>query len=226
MSYCRCVPTTSESLRFATLVTGTAGFLDAYTYLDRGGVFANAQTGNVILGAVDLAGGQWGAALRHLWPILAFFIGITLAIHIKRGRLDGVLRYPIRITIAAQAGILLVIGFLPDTVNDSFITVPIAFLCAMQMELFRTIGDYNYMAIATTGNLMRLVEAAYGFVADRTSAARGALRVYTVVVFCFGLGAVVGAVITHFLHGHAAWVGAGILAVTLILFVVDERRDD
>jgi uncharacterized membrane protein YoaK (UPF0700 family) len=35
-------------LRFAVLLTVANSFLDAHTYLARGGVFANVQTGNVI----------------------------------------------------------------------------------------------------------------------------------------------------------------------------------
>lgn len=46
------------------------GFLDAYTYVSRGGVFANAQTGNIILLILGLAAGEGGAALRYLVPIM------------------------------------------------------------------------------------------------------------------------------------------------------------
>ena len=53
------VPTTgpkdterTRSLWFALLLTLANGFLDAHTYLARGGVFANVQTANVIFGAV------------------------------------------------------------------------------------------------------------------------------------------------------------------------------
>ena len=35
----------AESFRVAALLSVTGGFLDAYTYVARDGVFANAQTG-------------------------------------------------------------------------------------------------------------------------------------------------------------------------------------
>ena len=38
----------SESFLVGALLAVSGGFLDAYTYLCRGGVFANAQTGNMI----------------------------------------------------------------------------------------------------------------------------------------------------------------------------------
>ena len=38
----------SESFRVASLLAVCGGILDAYSYLCRGGVFANAQTGNIV----------------------------------------------------------------------------------------------------------------------------------------------------------------------------------
>lgn len=40
---------TSLTLRLAALLSFVGGFLDAYTHLSRNGVFATAQTGNIIL---------------------------------------------------------------------------------------------------------------------------------------------------------------------------------
>ena len=54
---------TSTTLRFALLITIACGFLDSYTYLARGHVFANAQTGNVIFFALGIADRHWGQAL-------------------------------------------------------------------------------------------------------------------------------------------------------------------
>ncbi|MBN0974379.1 MULTISPECIES: YoaK family protein [Gordonia] len=217
--------TTSTSLRFALLITAACGFLDSYTYLSRGGVFANAQTGNVILLALNLSEQHWYQASGHLWPILAFLVGVVLAVHVKAGRFDHLLVYPIRVTMALQVSILVVIGFVPTSVPHSFVTIPISFITAMQIELFRNIGDLNYIAVATTGNLMRLVEAGYGVTVDRAPDARKALTVYGRVVGVFAGGALVGAVCTQVMGGRAAWVPAGFLAVTLLLFVIDERTD-
>ena len=45
----------SESFAAAALLALSGGLLDAYTYLCRGGVFANAQTGNMVLLAIRAA---------------------------------------------------------------------------------------------------------------------------------------------------------------------------
>lgn len=48
----------SESLRLGLLLAVVGGFLEAYTFLSRGGVFANCETGNLVLLGLYLAQGQ------------------------------------------------------------------------------------------------------------------------------------------------------------------------
>lgn len=49
----------SESLLTASFIILSGGLQDAYTYLCRGKVFANAQTGNIVLCSAYLFDGQW-----------------------------------------------------------------------------------------------------------------------------------------------------------------------
>lgn len=219
-------PTDAErtgTLWFALLLTLTNGFLDAHTYYARGGVFANVQTGNVIFFALDLSERKVGAALAHVWPILAFMVGIAVAAHIKSGRAEHLLNYPLRWTMTLQVVALVAIGFVPSTVAHEFVTVPIAFLAAVQMGLFRNIGDLAYLPVATTGNLMRFMEAGYDGIVERKPGARKASGVYGTLIIGFTAGALVGAFATHAWGIHAIWLAAAILAITLVLFIVDDR---
>ena len=74
----------AESFRVAALLSVTGGFLDAYTYVARDGVFANAQTGNFARLAISLANGDWLLVLRYLIPILSFIAGVSVAMWICR----------------------------------------------------------------------------------------------------------------------------------------------
>ena len=49
----------SESLKIGVILAITGGFLDAYTFLSRGKVFANAQTGNIVLLGTNLFQGEY-----------------------------------------------------------------------------------------------------------------------------------------------------------------------
>ena len=73
----------SESLALGLLLAVAGGFFDAYTYLCRGGVFANAQTGNIVLFGARLAEGDWRKALTYLLPILALAFGVLTAEAVK-----------------------------------------------------------------------------------------------------------------------------------------------
>lgn len=215
---------TTITQRFAILLTLANGFLDAHTYLARGGVFANVQTGNVIFFAINLSQKHWANSLSRLWPIFAFIAGVTVAAHIKSGRVEKVLAHPLRWTMGIQAAVLAALGFLPATVPASFVTVPISFLAGMQIGLFRSIGGLMYMPVATTGNLMRLVEAGYDGFAENDSDSRRAFGVYATLIGAFASGAIIGAVATREWGLHAIWIPAGWLAVTLVLLVIDAHE--
>ena len=214
----------TRSLWFALLLTLANGFLDAHTYLARGGAFANVQTANVIFGAIDTSERKFALALAHVWPILAFIAGVALASHIKSGRVERILPRPLIWTMAVQSLALAIIGFVPASVPHSYVTVPISFLAAVQIGLFRNIGELVYLPVATTGNLMRCVEAGYdGFVAKKAESRR-AFGVYGALIVVFGVGALIGAFARRAWGVHAIWLAAGFLAFTLCLFIIDERH--
>jgi uncharacterized membrane protein YoaK (UPF0700 family) len=212
----------TRSLWFALLLTLVNGFLDAHTYISRGGVFANVQTANVIFGAIDTSKREWALALAHVWPLLAFIAGVGLAAHIKSGRADRFVARPLLWTMAVQVVVLAIIGFVPASVPHSYVTVPISFLAAMQMGLFRNVGELVYLPVATTGNLMRFVEAGYDGFVEKHTESRRACGVYGTLIIAFATGALVGAFASHAWGVHAIWLPAGFLAITLCLFIIDE----
>ena len=59
----------SETFRLGALLAMVGGFLDAYSYVTRGQVFATAETGNIVLMGLNLAQGNGPRALRYLLPI-------------------------------------------------------------------------------------------------------------------------------------------------------------
>jgi uncharacterized membrane protein YoaK (UPF0700 family) len=109
-------------------------------------------------------------------------------------------------------------------VPHSYVTVPISFLAAVQIGLFRSIGDLAYLPVATTGNLMRFVEAGYDGFVEKNAGSRKAFGVYGALILAFASGALIGAIASRAWGVHAIWLPAGFLAVTLCLFIIDERH--
>ena len=58
----------SDTFQAAVFVTLSGGFQDAYTYICRGQVFANAQTGNIVLLSAALLRGDWVVCLKYVIP--------------------------------------------------------------------------------------------------------------------------------------------------------------
>jgi uncharacterized membrane protein YoaK (UPF0700 family) len=218
------VVATSTTLRFAVLLTGANAFVDANTFMTRGGVFANVQSGNVIISAIDVSARHYGSALAHLWPILAFLAGILFSSHVKSGRAQKILPHPLRWTMAIQSAVVAAVGFVPASAPRAFVTIPISLVAATQMSLFRNVNDLPYFALATTGNLMRFIEAGYTGLIERQGNSRREFVIYGTLTVTFVVGAVIGAFATQLWRVHAMWLPAGFLALTLVLFVIDEAK--
>lgn len=58
----------SDTFLIAVLLAVVGGSLDAYSYVARGHVFANAQTGNIVLFGLHLAGWRMDAGRNVYYP--------------------------------------------------------------------------------------------------------------------------------------------------------------
>ena len=156
-------PPLSETFALGALLAAAGGFLDAYTYLLRGGVFANAQTGNIVLLGMRLAEGEPGRALGYLVPILAFAAGVAATEGLRRrwaasprGRAARL--HWRQIVLGAECAILLAVAFLPAGRWDMAANVAISFLCAMQVQAFRALEGNAFATTMCTGNLRSATE--------------------------------------------------------------------
>ena len=102
---------TANSVILGILLAIVGGFLDAYTYISRNGVFANAQSGNIVLLGVKAAQGQWTEAFLHIPPILAFILGVAVTETFKQPRFVSVLPDTSRIVLLLEIVVLIIVGF-------------------------------------------------------------------------------------------------------------------
>lgn len=212
---------TSEALRVGLVLAVTGGYLDAYTYLCRGHVFANAETGNMVLLGVNLAAGQWAAALKYLPPILAFFAGVLMAEWMRtRGKsaaTKGRLHWRQRVLLAELA-VLLAAAFAPLGGGwDMAVNIGVSFICALQVESFRRVHGQAYATTMCTGNLRSGTELLYHFLQKRDRRAlRQSLRYYAVIL-AFIAGAACSALLAPPLGRWSVLVACGGLALALAM---------
>ncbi len=215
---------TSESVRLGVLLAAVGGFLDVYTFVTRDGVFANAQTANVILAGIDAASGQWRSAFGYIPPLVAFIFGVFTAEFISRPAVARVVRRPVRVVLVIEILVITVVGFLPASAPNAIVTVTISFVAAVQVATFRVLVDSAYNTTMTTGNIRSFSQALFNRVVDGDRAAGTRALNFGSVIAGFLGGAILGAVISEILQGRAVWIAAGMLALALTLFVIDEWR--
>jgi len=124
------------TVRLAALLAIAGGFLDAFTYIAHGGVFASAQTGNVVLLGVLATGGDWLGAVRHVLPIVAFFIGVGIAEKVGDPPVGRRLERPQRFALVLEIAVLAVVGALPTSFSNTVVILAVAFVAALQSTIF------------------------------------------------------------------------------------------
>jgi uncharacterized membrane protein YoaK (UPF0700 family) len=216
---------TVASLELGVLLALVGGFLDAYSFIHLGGVFANAQTGNVVLFGVEAARKHWGSAVRHLPPILAFMVGVAVAETLRRPRVAAFVRGPARAALVLEIAVLVAAGFVSSVVPADVLVVVIAFVASVQVSTFRTLIDWPYNTTMTTGNLRSAAQALYVAVVDRDPAAARKARSFATIIVSFLAGGFLGGWLTLRVGPHAIWICAAVLLLALGLFLVDVRRD-
>lgn len=142
-----------ESVRFGILLAIVGGFLDAYTFVGRGGVFANAQTGNIVLLGIYASKGYWRQAIVHIPPILACVIGVIVVESIKKVSSRLFILDWGQAVLILEIIVLFIIGFIPNTVPNSIVTVAVSFVASIQVSSFRKLVDSPYTTTMSTGNL-------------------------------------------------------------------------
>lgn len=212
---------TARSVRLGLLLALVGGALDAYTFVDYR-VFANAQTGNIVLLGISAAQRDWWHAAERVPPIIAFIVGVVVAETLQRPRVAAVLRWPARVAVVLEIVVLIAVALLPGDA-PTVTTLLVAFVSSVQVTTFRTLVDTSYSTTMTTGNLRTATQNAYAAVISRDrEAARRAWR-FGAIVLAFLVGACAGAVLTMQLHTYAVLIPAALLVAALALFVHDER---
>jgi uncharacterized membrane protein YoaK (UPF0700 family) len=213
---------TTGSLRLGMVLSLTGGFLDAFTFLHHSGVFATAQTGNIVLIGVQAATGQWSGALRHVPPLLAFVAGVATAETMLHPRVTPLVLRPRRAALVAELVVLACVGALPDLIGSTAIVVLVAYVSAMQNATFGVLRRWSVNTVIATGNLSTATRAAYRALVLGEPGAGEQARLFGTICLTFLAGAVLGGFATHRLGNAAVWLAAALVAAALLLFVVDE----
>ncbi len=194
-----------DTIALGVCLSLVGGFLDAYSYLLKGKVFANAQTGNLVLLFVSFAAGEWGKALKYLVPIVTFAFGIFFSAFVSNKssvtpyrRLSGVLLFE---SLALAAIGLFGVRFQHDIVNSV-----ISFIAAVQVANFDKIDGHPMATTMITGNLKSGMLNAAKYLHMKEMRYLHSCITYLVIIAAFGLGVAIGFFAIRLWKEQAIWV--------------------
>lgn len=204
----------ATTLPFAAALTMIGGYLDAYSYTVRGKVFANAQTGNIVLFARAVAERNPASMLHYFIPILTFVVGVYLAKTIDHHFAET--SHHTHLVLAIEATLAIICAFVPHH-RDNLANLMLSFLCAIQVATF---GEFRAIPITTTmctGNLKNATDLLHRYHAKgETESKKPSLVIYAFVAL-FALGATVGFLLSSILETRAVLLPAFVLILLALL---------
>lgn len=212
-----------ERMSVALLLAMAGGYMDIYTYLVRDGVFANAETGNIVLLGLSIAQGNWNRLLNYLFPIVAYFTGVLLTDWMKYRFERRHLLACEHLAIILEAVLLFLVGFAGPRVPNELVTVTISFICAVQAHTFRKVHNLPYASTMCTGNLRSAAENLFAGLIGRNPHGVAACMKYLGVIGFFTFGAMIGAVVIKYWKHQSIWVCCVLLLAALVLLLKSEK---
>lgn len=213
----------SETIKLGILLALSGGFMDAYSYIQRDQVFANAQTGNMLLFGVNLSEGNLRGALHYFFPVFAFAIGIAIAELVRAQERD--LLHWRQVAVLFEGIILVGVAFIPLDMNLIANSLT-SFACGIQVESFRKIRGNGIATTMCIGNLRSGTQNLCNFIRKKDKEDFKKAVLYYGIIVCFVTGAVIGNFFIHMFHERAILCCSVVLFFAFFLMFIDYEKDD
>ena len=215
----------SESFLTAVFLSVSGGLQDAYTYLFRGKVFANAQTGNIVLLSANLMDGNWDRVLHYLVPLCAFALGVFTAEKMREHFREMQKLHWRQLVVLGECLLLFIVGFLPQEQN-LLANAIVSFSCAMQVQAFRKVNGYAFASTMCIGDLRSGVEALCIWHKTHEPQAKDRMVRYFGIILLFAVGAGIGSRSSGLLGGRAIWICCVLLLISFALMFIREDLEE
>jgi hypothetical protein len=213
-----------EQLIFCLLLTAIGGFFDAYTFVNCDGIFANAQTGNLIFVGIDLIEGNFSEVLHYSIPILSFVIGVLVSKFIETKYKELSIFKHIYMLLLTQIVALIIISIKHKYFGVDIRPIVISFICAIQFDGFRKVNNLVFASVFCTGNLRSMSEHLYKYFVLKKKESKIPFLIYLSVITVFLSGVILGAAMSKYLLHKAIIVPVFIIFINLIFVIVINNK--
>ena len=204
-------------LALGAILAVSAGLMDAYSFLHRGGVWANAQTGNLIMLGVSLATSRFAGALQYAVPALAFGIGVAFAYVLLHAVSPQQTRKGISMVLLLEIVGLAVSSLITENLYANAL---ISLVCGMQLEAFPVISGYPMATTMCIGNYRTAVHSLAEAVRKKDRQKLKMAATYLLIIVLFVGGAILGNYLIELLGRWAILCSSVLLAFGLALFQI------
>lgn len=213
----------SDSILVMIPLTLSGGLQDAYSYFMRGKVFANAQTGNIVLMSHELFFGNFTGCLRYLIPVVAFALGVLIADMIRSFHPDGGRVHWRQLVLAVEIFLLAVVGILPESRNW-LANILISFSCAMQVQSFRSVNGSAYASTMCIGNLRSAMDHLSTAVQTHDRNQFFEAGKYGIILLLFIAGTGLGSILVQYMGLRTIWISCVLLISSFLLMLTDNSK--
>ncbi|WP_054608088.1 YoaK family protein [Apilactobacillus kunkeei] len=205
----------------AILLAMTSGGIDAYTFIQQGGVFAGLQTGNSILFGISLANHDFAQSLKYIFSIIFFALGI-LIIKVMQRKLDSINTRKV-IIMFYEIVVIMIVGLLVKDTSSVLIVGLLSLVSAAQLQEFKLLKGNPFNPLMMTGNISKIANNAYLALADHDKKAKSLLIDTIMVITSFILGTFIMGIVDHYLNAYSVLVLIIPLSLVIIFNFINRK---
>lgn len=211
------------------LLMFVGGFLGAFTYSIRGGIFCNAQTANFVLMGMAIGNQEWSKALYYIVPMSAYLGGTILseALPSPIKKLE-IVRWD-TLLIGIEMVVIFILGLLPETAPFQISQIAINIIMSMQYNTFRQARGIPMATTFCTNHIRQVGVHLYKTIHHHNDKNyRMRFLIHLGMLLTFVSGAIISTALCKYLLGKAIWVTLiplGILFVQLLKADLIEEKD-
>ncbi|ALJ31996.1 hypothetical protein APS55_07120 [Apilactobacillus kunkeei] len=205
----------------AILLAITSGGIDAYTFIEQGGVFAGLQTGNSILFGISLADHDFAQSLKYIFSIIFFALGIVI-IKVMQRKLDSINTRKV-IIMFYEIVVIMIVGLLVKDTSSVLIVGLLSLVSAAQLQEFKLLKGNPFNPLMMTGNISKIANNAYLVLVDHDKKAKSLLVDTIMVITSFILGTFIMGIVDHYLNAYSVLVLIIPLSLVIIFNFINRK---
>lgn len=212
-----------EKLWIFLMMIIAGGFLGAYTYILKGGVFCNAQTANFVMLAINIGETNWSRAGYFLIPISAYLSGTMLSEFLPKHVNEFELLRWETFFVAFEMLCIFALGFVPDSAPPQICQVAINFIASMQFNTFRQAEKVPMATTFCTNHLRQIGVYLVKSLRHRDNReSHERLIMHFLMILAFVAGGILSTLLCGIFKGKAIWFAEIPLAIVFIdLLIAD-----